>query len=112
MLDEERSDGLQRLWEAYRRATPEPAVSVNFTPQLWARIEAARPTSWTMPLTRLASRLVPLAAALTLAMSAYLWIPQSRTNANSQTGYVDVLASDLLEQQHPALWVANAEDSI
>lgn len=110
--EEERLDGLDRLWEAYRKATPEPEVSVNFMPLMWARIEAARPGSWTMPLLRLASRFVPVAAALTLAMGAYLWLPRSNAGATAPTGYVDVLAADLLEQQHPPLWIATAEDGI
>jgi hypothetical protein len=111
MWDEDRLDSLDTLWEAYRKATPAPDGSVNFMPLLWARIEAARPVSWTMPLMRLATRLVPLAAAATLAMGVYLWMP--RSNSGSLTpGYVDVLAADLLEQQHPALWVATPEDGI
>lgn len=114
MLDEERTDSLDRLWEAYRQATPEPEGSVNFMPLMWARIEAARPVSWTMPLLRLASRFVPVAAALTLAMSVYMWMPRSNSNAGSagSTGYVDVLAADLLEQQQPALWIGTGEDGI
>lgn len=112
MWDEERTDSLDRLWEAYRQATPEPEGSVNFMPLMWARIEAARPVSWTMPLLRLASRFVPVAAALTLAMSVYMWMPRSNAASAASTGYVDVLAADLLEQQQPALWIATAEDGI
>ena len=112
MWDEERTESLDRLWEAYRQATPEPEASVNFMPLMWARIEAARPISWTMPLLRLASRFVPVAAALTLAMSAYLWMPRPNAGASSAPAYVDVLAADLLEQQQPALWIATAEDGI
>jgi hypothetical protein len=44
-------------------------------------------------------------------MSAYLWSPRSNAAA-STPAYVDVLAADLLEQQHPALWIATSEDGI
>ena len=100
MRDEQQFDRLERLWEAYRRATPEPEVSPNFMPELWARIEAARPVSWTEPFTRLAARLLPLAAAATLAMGLYLWVPRSGGTASQ--GYVDVLAADLLDQLESA----------
>ena len=93
MMDENRSDRLEGLWAAYRQATPEPEPSINFMPELWTRIDGARPTSWAMPLARLASRLLPLAAALTLAMSVYTWSP-----GPSSASYVDNLASDLLQE--------------
>lgn len=92
MMDEKR---LEPLWEAYRQATPEPEPTVNFMPRLWARIEAAQPASWTVPFTWLASRLLPVAALLTLAMAIYVWSPRSTGNGLS---YVDVLAADLFEQ--------------
>jgi hypothetical protein len=110
MMDEERCERLNRLWQAYRLATPEPEISANFMPELWARIEAARPVRWAMPLARLGARLLPFAAAITLAMSAYLWIPSSA--ATGAAGYVDVLASDLIQQQQPALWVPGGDGSI
>ena len=101
---------LDRLWEAYRKAAPDPEVSPNFMPELWARIEAARPVSWVEPLTRWAWRLVPVAAGLTLAMSLYIWNPIS--SGAALPGYVEVLAADLMEDQQPALWLAGMEDNI
>src|SRR5437762_3320555 len=92
--------GLERLWAAYRQATPEPEPSVNFMPQLWTKIEAARPISWAFPLARLASRLLSLTAAVTLAMCFYLWAPRLSPNA-SMLGYLDVIAADLLDEQLP-----------
>lgn len=113
MREEEGSQALDRLWKAYRRATPEPEVSPNFMPELWARIEAARPVSWVEPLRRLAARSLPLAAALTLAMGIYFWNPRPNPGGDpALVSYVDVLAADLIEQQRPALWVAEGEDSI
>ena len=113
MKEKETSDRLDRLWESYRWATPEPEASVNFMPELWARIDAARPNSWAVPLTRWAARLLPLAAALTLAMSAFVWDPRAnRVRDPLHFSYVDVLAADLLEEQRPPLWMANGEDRI
>ncbi len=102
MMHDNKSERLERLWAAYRQATPEPEPSVNFMPELWARIEAARPSSWTLVFARLASRLVPVAAAVTLALGVYIWSPSS----SSSTGYVDTLASELLQE------LASTEGSI
>ncbi|HYM11297.1 MAG TPA: hypothetical protein VEU62_11220 [Bryobacterales bacterium] len=116
MRDEGNTDRLNRLWEAYRLATPEPEAAVNFMPQLWGRIDAARPVSWAMPLARLAARLLPLAAAATLAMGAYVWSPRFNTSSTTAIsvpgGYVDVLAGDMIDQQRHALYMAGTEDSI
>ena len=109
MRDEEQAEQLDRLWAAYREATPELETSVNFMPQLWAKIDAARPVSWALPLARLASRLLPLAAAVTLAMSFYIWTPLSGGNSGV-SGYVDVLVADLLDEQQPALSLAGVEE--
>ncbi len=98
------STELEGLWEAYRWATPEPEASANFQPELWARIETERPVSWVGPLEWLAARLVPLAAAVTLAMAVLVW------SGNGLLGsYVDVLAADLLEDQQPALFLSSGE---
>ncbi len=94
MTHENGSERLEKLWTAYRQATPEPEPSVNFMPELWARIEAARPSSWALVFARLASRLVTVAAAVILAMSVYIWSPAS----SSSTGYVDSLASELFQE--------------
>ena len=102
-MDEHRPDAFEKLWNAYRQATPEPEASANFMPQLWARIDGARPGSWTLSLPWLASRLLPLAAALTLAMGIYVWSPRSTASSAS---YVDVLVADLMDD------LANGEENI
>ncbi|MBI3698737.1 MAG: hypothetical protein HY238_28345 [Acidobacteria bacterium] len=84
---------MNRLWETYRLATSEPEASVNFMPEMWAKIDAARPASWAFPVIRLASRFLPLAAALALALGVYTWSPRS---GSTGAGYVDMLATDLL----------------
>jgi len=112
MREEETSAGLDRLWNAYRIATSDPQVSPNFVPELWARIEEARAISWIAPLTRWAARLLPLAAALTLAMSAYIWNPLSSAGGDGLvSGYVDTLADDLLDEQRPALLMSGGEEN-
>ncbi len=103
---------LERLWEAYRMATPAPEPSANFMPELWAKIEASRPAlSWVGPLRRLVARLAPLMAALIVMMSLFWWNPRSTTADVGHTTYVEVLAADLLEEQQPALWIGG-EDAI
>ena len=94
MRDEERSELLNRLWEAYRLSTPDPEVSANFMPELWVKIDEARPTSWAFPVIWLAARFLPLAAALALALGVYTWSPRS---GSTGVGYVEMLAADLLD---------------
>jgi hypothetical protein len=58
-------------------------------PQLWERIEARQ--SYSFFLGRLASGFVTAAAALTLAMAAWLYLP--RYNAFYSETYVEALAA-------------------
>lgn len=92
MMDDKQFRKLDRLWEAYRIAMPDPEASPNFMPELWTKIDAARKSGWAMALPRLVSRLLPLAAAATLAMGIYVWSPRS-----TGSSYVDNLAADLLD---------------
>ena len=94
--DEER---LERLWEAYRMATPAPEPSVNFMPELWAKIDASRPVSWVDPLRWLVTRLAPILALLIVVMGLY-W---RTADVTTPASYVEVLAADL---------IAEAEDTI
>lgn len=113
MREEEGTEKLELLWEAYRRATPEPEAGANFMPELWARIEAGRAIGWVGPLEQLLARLLPLAAALTLAMAAYILIPRAGMGgrgAAPDAAYVDVLAAELLEDQQAPVWLAKGEE--
>ncbi len=114
MREEERSEGLERFWAAYRQATPEPEASPNFMPELWARIEAERSVGWIAPFEWLAARLVPVAAALTLAMGVLVWNSNGSSlhfGNSTSVSYVDVLASDLLEEQRPSWLLVSREEA-
>ncbi|MBI3667330.1 MAG: hypothetical protein HY236_14075 [Acidobacteria bacterium] len=113
MRENEGAEKLELLWEAYRRVTPEPEPGPNFMPELWARIDASRSVSWVGPLKQLVARLLPVTAALILAMGAYIWIPQFRSAGRSATPdapYVDVLAAEMMEDQQPAVWLTKGEE--
>ena len=81
---------LSRLFQSYREACPDPDPSVNFMPELWARIEARQ--TFVFNLRRVASRLVTAAVAVTLAMAVYLYFPQRPTPFYSES-YIEALAA-------------------
>ena len=97
---------LDRLWDAYRLATPEPKVSPNFMPVLWAKIDGAWSAGWTMVLPRLATRMLPMAAAVILAVATYGWNRRSEANKDTlSSSYIDALVADFLEEEQPDGWV-------
>jgi hypothetical protein len=57
------------------------------------------------------ARLAPLMAALIMVMSLYVWNPRSNTAESGHPGYVENLATALIEDQRPALWIGG-EDAI
>jgi len=81
--------GLDALFRAYRDACPDLEPSANFMPQLWERIEARQ--SYSFFLGRLTSGFVTAAAAITLAMAVWLYIP--RYNAFYSETYVEALSA-------------------
>jgi hypothetical protein len=79
---------LDALFQAFRECpTPEP--SVNFMPNLWARIESRQ--SFTFSFRRMANAFVTAALALSIALGVYMSIPRSSPSYYSQT-YVEALA--------------------
>src|SRR5580704_344769 len=69
---------LDELFRAYRHACPDPEPSVNFTPAMWARIEAREgSTNW---FRRVAKTLVTAAVAAT----AILGLMVSSANHSSE----------------------------
>ncbi len=88
------------LFADYRNAVPDLEPSVNFMPELWARIDARR--SFSFSLRRLAQGIITAAAAITLVMGVYLTrVDQSVFYNNT---YLELLAAD---QSHENL--ADAE---
>src|SRR5262245_1556807 len=83
---------LDSLFQEYRNACPEVEGSVNFMPNLWAKIEARQ----TLPLTmgRFAKLFVSAAAALCLLMSLLLTSPMTSGSAFSLMSYVEALDND------------------
>jgi hypothetical protein len=83
--NEERLDALLLAF----RDCPTPEPSVNFMPDLWARIESRQ--RMTFSLRRTAGAFVTAALALSLALGVYLAIPHS--NPYYTQTYVDTLAN-------------------
>jgi hypothetical protein len=84
---------LSALFAAYREACPDPDPSANFTPELWARIEARQ--TFVFSLKRFAQGIITAAAAASLVMGAYLYRPDTYTNSPVyQTGYLELLANE------------------
>ncbi len=81
--NEERLDALFRAF----RDCPTPEPSVNFMPQLWAKIESRQRFSFS--LRRVAGAFVTAALALSLALGIYLAIPHA--NPYYAQTYVDTL---------------------
>ena len=82
--DEERLDSLFRAF----RDCPTPEPSVNFMPNLWAKIESRQ--TFTFSFRRIAGAFVTAALALSVALGVYLAMPHS--NPYYAQTYVEVLA--------------------
>jgi hypothetical protein len=79
---------LDELFVAYRESLPNREATVNFTPELWRRIDQRRKVSFS--LTRFARGFVTGALALCFAMTALTWSSTSMNSIYTAT-YVDVL---------------------
>jgi hypothetical protein len=82
---------LDALFRAYREACPAPDPSANFMPAIWQRIEDRQRSQFFLG--RWARALVTAAAVLSLAMAAYLYIPQARTSKINVESYVETSAA-------------------
>ena len=80
---------LDALFRAYDDACGAPDASVNFMPNLWARIESRQ--RFTFSFRRMANALTTAAMALSLALGIYMAIPGSSSVDYNQT-YVEALA--------------------
>jgi len=85
-------DELSALLSNYRSAIPDFEGDAQFTPGIWARIEARRhERRW---FGRLASGFVTASGVICLLLSAAIWMPRGTAAPYSGTTYVDVLAND------------------
>lgn len=85
------SADLDRLLRAYRSACPDPEPSVNFMPQLWAKIEARENS------THLFGRMAKTLVTLALAASVILGLmvsTASQNGSNYEGTYLEALMAD------------------
>jgi hypothetical protein len=89
---------LDSLFHAYRQACPDPEPSVNFMPEMWAKIEA-REASGTV-FNRLAKMLVTaaLGASVVMALLSAAWNQPAPTYEGS---YIQALAADHASDLEP-----------
>jgi len=80
---------LDALFRAYRDACPDPEVSANFMPTLWARIESRQ--TFLFSFRRMANAFVTAAVALSIALGVFMSIPRSTPTSTPET-YVEALA--------------------
>ena len=90
-------DELNRLYEAYRRACPDPEAGPDFMPGVWRKIEARR--RFTMTLRRWTGAFVTASAALCLAMAVYMGtvVAMQQESAVLTTTYTEALDTDNYE---------------
>ena len=96
---------LKRLWRAYRDACPGVEASPDFTPRLWARIEAGRATSWVEPLRRWATRLVAASAVAAALLVGVLGDLSQHTPEPASPSYLDAVPADALAEHDGDLWL-------
>jgi hypothetical protein len=80
---------LDALFRAYSDACPDPEVSANFMPTLWARIDSRQ--TFLFSFRRMANAFVTAAVALSIALGVYMSIPRSAPGSYPET-YVEALA--------------------
>jgi len=99
---------LDALFAEYREAVPDPEASADFTPKLWAKIEARRvETAWVFR--RLAQICVAATVALALLISTVL-MPTGDNGETFYSGtYVDILAADHAEDFSQVLPVGDVQ---
>jgi hypothetical protein len=89
---------LDQLFLAYREACPDPEPSVNFTPELWARIEAREVS--TNLFGRMAKALVTAALAATVILG--LMVATFSHNESQFNGtYIEALRADRVSSLEP-----------
>jgi hypothetical protein len=85
-------DRLDALFAAYRSACEPREVSANFTPELWQRIERAQAVTFSFR--RVARGFATAAAALSLAMAMFAFVPFHEFSPVYNVTYVEALAAN------------------
>ncbi len=81
---------LDRLFDQYRAALPDPDAGANFMPELWRKIEARQ--FFLHRVKKLTQVFVAAAAAICLLLGIVLQVPVSSDAPLVRGNYVDVLA--------------------
>src|SRR5277367_4204116 len=89
---------LDQLFLAYRDGFPDPTPSVNFTPELWARIEAREVSSGIFG--RMAKALVTAALAATVILGLMVSTMSQKTQSFNGT-YLEALSADHASSMEP-----------
>lgn len=96
--DIELDSELQSLFVAYRDACPEPEPSVNFMPEMWAKIEVRQASSNVFG--RMARALVGAALAATVIFGMMLSTSADQGNSVEDT-YIGALTADHVASMDP-----------
>lgn len=96
-LNEENA-GLDDLFRAYREASPDPEPSVNFMPEMWAKIEARQASSTVF--NRFAKALVTAALGASVVMGL-LSASYSQAGPSYEGSYIQALAADHVSDLEP-----------
>ena len=81
---------LDALFRAYRNACPTPEASANFTPELWAKIEARQ--KFTFSFRRMANTLATAAVAPSIALGVYMSLPRPANPHYYSQSYLEALS--------------------
>jgi hypothetical protein len=93
---------LDELFRAYRQACPEPEASVNFMPEIWAKIEARQVS--TNLFGRMAKALVTVALAATVVLGILVSSASQSNSASLATyngTYIEALTADHVSSLEP-----------
>ena len=88
----EREQDLDRLFQQYRAACPDPEPSANFMPAVWGKIDARQSTHRLFG--RLARGFVSIAMAVSCMLALFVFLPKGQTSAFDAGSYVEILAAD------------------
>jgi hypothetical protein len=92
MENEDRNAELSEWLLAYRAACPEPEASVNFMPEMWAKIEARQVS--TNLFGRMAKALVTAALAATVILGMMVSRASHQTESTFNGTYLEALSAD------------------